>query len=384
MKVAYFDCFSGISGDMILGALIDLGMDINFLKKELKKIKIDKYTIQAKKILKKKNKAVKVDVIAKSEENKSRALSDIINLIGNSRLDEDVKEKSRKIFYRLGKAESKIHGVSINKIHFHEVGAVDAIIDIVGAVIGIKKLKIEKIYSSSLNVGKGFIKSEHGLLPIPAPATAELLKGIPVYNNKIEKELVTPTGAAIITTLADGFDDMPEIKIENIGYGAGTFDLEQPNVLRIFLGKIEDNKIDIINIIETNIDDMSPEYYDAIMEKLFENKALDVYLTNILMKKNRPTVKLTVLSEVKDTENLSRIILEETSTFGVRIYKANRKKIEREFRKIKTKYGIVKIKLGKLNGKIIKKYPEYEDCKRIAKREKIPIRKVYEEVIKKY
>ena len=384
MKVAYFDCFSGISGDMILGALIDLGMDINFLKKELKKIKIDEYTIQAKKILKKKNKAVKIDVITKSEENKSRALSDIIQLIGNSRLDEDVKEKSRKIFYRLGKAESKIHGVSINKIHFHEVGAVDAIIDIVGAVIGIKKLKIEKIYSSSLNVGKGFIKSEYGLLPIPAPATAELLKGIPVYNNKIEKELVTPTGAAIITTLADGFDDMPEIKIENIGYGAGTFDLEQPNVLRIFLGKIEDNKIDIINIIETNIDDMSPEYYDAIMEKLFENKALDVYLTNILMKKNRPTVKLTVLSEVKDTENLSRIILEETSTFGVRIYKANRKKIEREFRKIKTKYGIVKIKLGKLNGKIIKKYPEYEDCKRIAKREKIPIRKVYEEVIKKY
>ena len=384
MKVAYFDCFSGISGDMILGALIDLGMDINFLKKELKKIKIDEYTIQAKKILKKKNKAVKIDVITKSEENKSRALSDIIQLIGNSRLDEDVKEKSRKIFYRLGKAESKIHGVSINKIHFHEVGAVDAIIDIVGAVIGIKKLKIEKIYSSSLNVGKGFIKSEHGLLPIPAPATAELLKGIPVYNNKIEKELVTPTGAAIITTLADGFDDMPEIKIENIGYGAGTFDLEQPNVLRIFLGKIEDNKIDIINIIETNIDDMSPEYYDAIMEKLFENNALDVYLTNILMKKNRPTVKLTVLSEVKDTENLSRIILEETSTFGVRIYKANRKKIEREFRKIKTKYGIVKIKLGKLNGKIIKKYPEYEDCKRIAKREKIPIRKVYEEVIKKY
>src|SRR3989338_6943037 len=231
----------------------------------------------------------------------------------------------KKIFLKIADAEAKTHNKPVDKIHFHEIGAIDTIIDIAGAVIGFKKLGIDRIYCSKLNVGTGFVEFSHGKWPVPAPATAEILKNVPIYNNNIEAELVTPTGAAIITSIAKGFGMMPLTKVEKIGYGAGSKDLGQPNVLRVFLGKPVSYSASSINLIETNIDNMNPEFYPYVIERLMENGSLDAYLTNIIMKKGRPAVKLTVLCEIKDTDKLSKVIFEETTTLGVRIYQASRK-----------------------------------------------------------
>ena len=384
MKTLYFDCFSGISGDMIIGALIDLGLDVNFLKKELKKLNLKDYDIEVKKVMKNGIDSTKFNVVEnhKHHHHEERNLKEINKIIDTSRLDIETKSTIKKIFLKIATAEAKIHNKFIDKIHFHEIGTIDTIIDIAGAVIGFKKLGIEKIYCSKLNVGTGFIEFSHGKFPVPAPATAEILKNVPVYNNNIEAELVTPTGAAIITTLADKFGEMPTMKVEKISYGAGTKDLEQPNVLRVFLGDIGKNENETINIIETNIDNMNPEIYPYVVDKLLENGALDAYLTNIIMKKGRPAVKLTVLSEVKDTDKLCNIIFDETTTLGVRINPATRKKLEREIKITKTKYGNVRVKISKLNNKVKNIMPEYEDCVRIAKKYKIPLKRVYGEAKK--
>ncbi|MBI2652244.1 nickel pincer cofactor biosynthesis protein LarC [Candidatus Woesearchaeota archaeon] len=382
MKTAYFDCFSGISGDMIIGALIDLGLDFNYLKKELKRLNLKGYKIEAKKIIKNGIGAVKFDVIAKNKHDKERNLKEINEIINNSRLDNEAKNTLKKIFHKIATAEAKVHNKPISKIHFHEIGAIDTIIDVAGAVIGIKKLGIEKIYCSKLNVGSGFVEFSHGRFPVPAPATAEILKNIPIYHNNLEAELVTPTGAAIITALSNYFGEMPAMKVQKIGYGAGTKDLEQPNVLRIFFGEESKIENETINIVETNIDNMNPEIFTYVVDKLMENGALDVYLTNIIMKKGRPAIKLTVLAETKDIDRLCDIIFDETTTLGVRIYPATRKKLEREIKNIKTKYGNVKVKISKLNGEIKNIMPEYEDCVKIAKENKIPLKKVYDLVKK--
>src|SRR3989344_6118379 len=383
MKAAYFDCFSGISGDMLIGALLDLGLDFNNLKKELGKLNLKKYKIEAKKIVKNGITATKFDVIENHKHYpEERSISEINNIIDDSRLDNKTKNTIKKIFLRIAAAEAKIHNKPIDKIHFHEIGAIDTIIDIAGAVIGFKKLGIEKIYCSKLNVGTGFVEFSHGKWPVPAPATAEILKNVPIYHNNIETELVTPTGAAIITTFADKFGGMPSMKVEKIGYGAGAKELEQPNVLRIFLGEIENNVNEIINVIETNIDNMNPEIYPYVIERLMENGALDAYLTNIIMKKGRPAIKLTILSEIKDTDKLCNVIFDETTTLGVRILTAAKKKLERKIKTIKTKYSDVRVKISKSNGEIKKIMPEYEDCAKIAKNKRIPLKKVYEEVKK--
>ena len=383
MKTIYFDCFSGISGDMIIGALLALGLDFNHLKKELGKLNLKKYKIEAKKIVKNGITATKFDVIENHKHYpEERSISEINNIIDDSRLDNKTKNTIKKIFLRIAAAEAKIHNKPIDKIHFHEIGAIDTIIDIAGAVIGFKKLGIEKIYCSKLNVGTGFVEFSHGKWPVPATATAEILKNVPIYHNNIETELVTPTGAAIITTFADKFGGMPSMKVEKIGYGAGAKELEQPNVLRVFLGEIENNGNESINVIETNIDNMNPEIYPYVIERLMENGALDAYLTSIIMKKGRPAVKLTILAEQKETDKLCSIIFDETTTLGVRIFPAQRKKLEREIKTIKTKYGNVRVKISKLNNKIQNVTPEYEDCVKIAKKHKIPLKKVYEEVNK--
>ena len=382
MKIAYFDCFSGISGDMIIGAFIDLGLDVNFLKKELEKLNLRNYKITAKKIVKNGISATKFDVIVDKHSHEERNLKEINEIIDKSELGNETKNTIKKIFHKIASAESKIHNKPIDKIHFHEIGAIDTIIDVAGAVIGLKKLGIKKIYCSKLNVGTGFVDFSHGRFPVPAPATAEILKDVPVYNNDIEAELVTPTGAAIITSLAEKFGQMPAIKVEKIGYGAGSKDLEQPNVLRVFLGEADEMQNEIINVIETNIDNMNPEIYPYVIEKLIENGALDAYLTNIIMKKGRPAIKLTVLAELKDTDKLCNIIFDEATTLGVRIYPAAKKKLDREIKKVKTKYGNVKLKVSKLNNEIKNITPEYEDCVKIAKKYKIPLKKVYEEVKK--
>ncbi len=383
MKIAYFDCFSGISGDMIMGALIVLGLDIDFLKKELKKLNLKGYKVESKKILKNGITATKFNVIEYHKHHDERNLKEINKIINNSRLNTEIKNTIKKIFQKIAIAEAKIHNKPINKIHFHEIGAIDTIIDVTGAVIGLSKVGIEKIYCSKLNVGTGFVEFSHGKFPVPAPATAEILKGVPVYHNNIQAELVTPTGAAIITSLAEKFGEMPSMKIEKIGYGAGTKELKHPNVLRIFIGETDKIQNETINVIETNIDNMNPEIYPYVIDKLMENSALDAYLTTIIMKKGRPAIKLTVLAEQKDTDKLCNIIFDETTTLGVRIFTAEKRKLDREIKTIKTKYGNVRVKISKLNNKVQNIMPEYEDCARIARNKKIPLKKVYREVKKK-
>lgn len=278
-----------------------------------------------------------------------------------------------------------MHKTSISKVHFHEIGAVDTIIDIAGAVIGFNKLGIKKIYCSKLNVGTGFVEFSHGKWPVPAPATAEMLKGVPIYNNNIKSELVTPTGAAIITTLVKNFGEMPAMKLEKIGYGAGTKELSQPNVLRIFYGELDLNFgafDDKIMVMEANIDNMNPEIFPYVIERMMNNGALDAYTMPMEMKKGRHGIKITALCDKKDIYKLSKILFEETTTLGIRIFPAGRKKLEREIKTINIKYGKIRVKISRLNGKIKNMAPEYEDCVKIARNKKIPLKEIYKEANK--
>jgi hypothetical protein len=379
-KIAYFDCFSGISGDMIIGSLISSGLDVHDLKIELKKLKLKDFEVNVKRVVKNGISARKFNVIS-TEKVKHRHLKDINNIIESSKLDEEIKIQAKKIFQRIAEAEAKIHNQPIEKVHFHEIGAIDTIVDVVGSLLGLKNLGIEKVYCSKLNVGSGFIKFSHGKFPVPAPATAEILTNIPVYaTSNSNTELVTPTGAAIISTIAEKFCNLPLMEVEKIGYGAGTKDIDQPNVLRVFIGKLRepfDSEQETVCIIETNIDDMNPQLYDYVMEKLIQNGALDVYLTNILMKKNRPAVKLTVLSKPNETDELVKIVFEETTSIGVRIRNEERKTLKREIKEVNTQYGKIRVKIAKLDTKIINKMPEYEDCKKIAKKQNISLIEVY-------
>ncbi|MDD5772048.1 MAG: nickel pincer cofactor biosynthesis protein LarC [bacterium] len=381
MKTAYFDCFSGISGDMILGSLIDAGLDFNRFKKELGFLNLKEYSLQAKKVKRGSLMGTKFDVII-NKNAKGRAYNEIIKLIKNSGLNKKVKEKSLKIFQRLAVSEAKLHGVPVSKVHFHELSSIDTIVDIVGSVIAFDILGIEKIYSSSLPLGQGVVKTMHGMLPVPAPATADLLRDVPVRLGDGTFELVTPTGAVIISEMSDGFGKCPEMKIKNIGYGAGGRDLPNtPNLLRVIIGESSENEEeDIITVIETNIDDMNPQILGYLMEKLMQKGALDVFFTPVYGKKNRPGILLTVLSEIPKADNFIKIILEETTVFGVRMYETRRKKLKREIKEVKTKYGKVKVKYGYLNGKIIKSQPEYEDCKKIAEEKNIQLNKILREI----
>lgn len=387
MKTLYFDCFSGISGDMIIGSLLDLGLDFKYLENELKKLNIKGYKIESKKIVKNGISATKFDTAEKYHKNHNhneRNLEEINKIINKSKLNNNIKKTIKKIFLKIAAAEAKVHRTSINKVHFHEIGAIDTIIDVAGAVVGLNKLGIKKIYCSKLNVGTGFIEFSHGKWPVPAPATAEMLRDVPIYHNNIKSELVTPTGAAIIITLADKFGEMPVMKLEKIGYGAGTKDLEQPNVLRAFYGEVDkefENFDDKIMVMETNIDNMNPEIFQYVVERLMKNRALDAYTMPIEMKKRRHGVKITVLCNKNKIDKLSKIIFEETTTLGIRIFPAGRKKLEREIKTIQTKYGKVRFKISKLNGKIKNITPEYEDCVKIAKKYRIPLRRVYNYVM---
>jgi len=394
MKIVYFDCFSGISGDMTLGALVDLGLDPDLLKGELSKLKLEGYQLSFSKTDKHSIAGTKAHVELTHNHNHDhnhdhhhgRHLSEIRQLIEDSDLSDDVKVKAISIFVRLGEAEAKVHDTTIEEVHFHEVGAVDSIVDIVGAAIGISAMGIEKIYSSPLSLGTGLTKSSHGIIPIPVPATMELLKGVPVRQTEIKGELVTPTGAAIITTLSKGFGPMPEMVVDKIGYGAGTKDLaEQPNLLRVSLGAAGGSyERDTINVVETNIDDMSSQIYDLLIDRLLEIGALDVFLTPIVMKKSRPAIKLTALVKSPQLEEVCACILSETTTLGVRIYQTNRKKLSREIIEVDTEYGKISVKLGKRGDEVVKFLPEYEDCKRIAREKNIPVMKIHQAVLRRF
>lgn len=383
MSTIYFDCFSGISGDMILGSLIDLGLSVSYLKNELKKLNISGYEISVKKVKKNQIVGTDFDVVVKERQH-HRMLSDVYDIIENSQLNEKIKEMSKKIFQKLAEAESKIHNTEIDNVFFHEVGAIDSIIDIVGSAIGITKLQINNICCSCLPLGVGFVTCSHGMIPLPAPATVELLKGVPVYSTNIKHELVTPTGAAIITTLATHFGEMPLMKINKVGYGAGKTELEHPNLLRVFIGELcNDYDFDITSTIETNIDDMNPEIYDYLIQRLMDNGALDVFLTGIQMKKNRPAVKLSVITSVENCDKIIDIIFNETTTLGIRIYNTRRIKLFVEKRTVKTEYGDISVKIGMINDKIKTISPEYEECKQLAEKSNMPLKDIYDLVKKK-
>jgi uncharacterized protein (TIGR00299 family) protein len=388
MKLAYFDCFSGISGDMTLGALVDAGCSVEHLRVELRGLQVSGWELTAEKVWKSGMAATFVTVKTEDQQ-KHRSLSAIMEILQESQLSPQVRERATAIFTKLGEAEAGVHDVPLEKIHFHEVGAVDAIVDIVGACIGFHVLGIEKFACSALNVGGGTTKMAHGILPVPAPATANLLQGKPTYSNGVQKELVTPTGAAIVATLCDSFGPQPAMSVSAIGYGAGTADLEgQPNVVRIMIGEAAEKTVagfdEEIAVIEANLDDMNPQIYGYFLEKALGAGALDVYTTPVQMKKNRPGTLLTVLCKPQDTNALMSLIFAETTTFGARTYRAQRRTLPREFLNVATVFGDVRMKISRVNGRILHVAPEYDDCRKLAVEKNVPLQRVISEALRVY
>ncbi|MGP0564786.1 MULTISPECIES: nickel pincer cofactor biosynthesis protein LarC [unclassified Nitrospina] len=383
MKTLYFDCYTGISGDMILGALVDLGVDLKVLREGLQTLGLKDYEIKSRRVKRGHLAGSKVDVKVGHSHHHHRGFGEIRTIIEKSKLPVTVKEKAVAVFERLGRAEARVHRIALDKVHFHEVGAVDSIIDIVGGVFALHLLEVEQVMASPINTGEGTVACEHGILPVPAPATLELLKGIPCFSSGVPMELTTPTGAAMIGFFSEKFQGMPLMTISKVGYGAGTHQIDgQPNLLRAVLGETVTKSTDRVVLLETNIDDMNPEFYDHVMDRLFEAGALDVYFTPISMKKNRPAVKLSVLSPPRKRDALSRILLAETSTYGVRSCEMERTVLERKVEPVKTRFGSVKVKVGWLDGLPVHISPEYEDCRRIANKKKVPLREVYEEALR--
>lgn len=397
MKILYYDCFSGISGDMNLGAMIDIGVDKNHLISELAKLKINEYNIIIKQDTKNGISGTKADIIISEEihhvhdsvqhqhYHHHRNLSDIKNIINSSELSPKVKKMSLEIFKKVAEAESKVHNKPIQEVHFHEVGAVDSIIDIVGAAICFDYLNIDKVMASKVEVGYGFVKCAHGIMPVPAPATAEILKNIPV-KAKIPFEATTPTGAAILTYLTSDFTDVKDFKINKIGYGIGMRDNpDVPNILRVFIGESKQQDIytdtDQVKVMECNIDDMSPEDYEHVMDLLLDKGALDVYFAPIMMKKERPAVKISVLYKSEHEDDIRDAIFINTTTLGVRKYMVNRDMLKRDFERVKTKYGEVTVKNCYYKGKKIRTKPEYEDCKRLACENDVSILEIKKSVL---
>jgi len=388
MKLAYFDCFSGISGDMTLGALVDAGCSLELLRSGLQGLQIPGWTISSEKVWKNGMAATFVRV-ATEDQTKHRSLSAILEIFEKSQLSESVRKNAAAIFRKLGEAEASVHDVALEKIHFHEVGAVDAIVDIVGACIAFDALGIEKFACSPLNVGGGTAKMTHGVLPVPAPATAKLLQGKPTYSNGVQRELVTPTGAAIVSTLCDTFGPQPQMTVSAIGYGAGSIELEgQPNVVRIMIGEAADKVIagfdEEISVIEANLDDMNPQIYGYFLEKALAAGALDVYTTPVQMKKNRPGTLLTLLCKPQDTNSLMSLVFAETTTFGARTYRAQRRTLPRESVNVHTQFGDVRIKLSRVNGRILHVAPEFDDCRKLAVEKNVPLQRVLSEAMRSY
>ena len=392
MTTLHFECFSGISGDMILGSLLDLGLSLEDLRAELEKLNVKNFSVSARKVVKAGVSATKFDV-EMGEEHSHRHLSHIVKIIDGSDLPASVKEHSVAIFRRLAEAEAKVHGTAVEKVHFHEVGAIDAIVDVVGACIGVELLGIKEIYCSPLNVGSGFVDCAHGTMPVPAPATAELLRNIPIYSNQVSGELVTPTGAAIVSTLAKGFGPMPAFRIRGIGYGAGSKDFKgTANVLRAVLcefveaGGLRSNgtAADRVAVLEASIDDMNPQICGHLLEKLLSAGALDVFTSPVQMKKNRPGLLLTVLAPMELADVLVSQIFEETTTIGIRYHETERRVLEREVEVMEGDFGNIRVKVSRLNGRIVNFAPEYDDCHRAAMTHGVPYKWVQSQVVQAF
>lgn len=379
MRALYFDCFAGASGDMICGALIDAGADWTELQTQLGSLGLRGYQVSAERVKRSGIAATKFNVAVDEATQPHRHLKDIREIINRSALSDLTKQRAVRAFELLADAEALVHVTTRERVHFHEVGAVDSIIDTVGAMIGFELLGVERCLASPLRVGHGTVKTAHGLMPVPAPATAELLRDVPVYAGDIEGEFVTPTGAAIIATLAESFGPLPGMRPAKIGYGAGTRDPQGfPNALRVVLGDLESvegltGHDEVVAVIETNIDDMNPQAFGFVMEKALMLGALDVFMTATQMKKSRPGILLTVLCEPAARETIIRMLLAETTTLGVRDYDARRRVLARTLETVETRYGEVRVKVARDGGRTLHFQPEYEDCARLARQLDVPV-----------
>lgn len=393
-----------------MGALVDAGVPFEALQGELAKLRLPGFTLELREVMKGAFRATKVDVhvhdpshahqdAGHAPSDAGRAHSDaghahsrvehrhpernlgvILALIAASGLDVTVKERAGRIFTRLAQAEARVHGTTVDQVHFHDVGAVDAIVDVVGACIGLHLLGVDVVHCSALPVGGGFVTGAHGRIPLPAPGTAELLKGFPVIDTGVRRELVTPTGAAILTTLSASAGAMPAMTVEAVGYGAGTMDLETPNLVRVFLGQAAGAAgRETIVQVETTVDDMQPQLWEAVMERLFESGALDVYLTPVTMKKSRPGIVLTALCSPDRVTELSRVLFEESPTIGVRWTAYQRERLDRETVTLTTAYGPVPFKVSRLHGRVITATPEFTEIRRIAREKGLPAREVLDQ-----
>ena len=402
MRIAYFDCFAGVAGDMIVGALLDAGLKLPDLERELAKLGIDGFTVAATKTERNGISGTKFEVVTE-EENVSRSAAEIVRIVEDSSLDEDVKRTSAAILLTLAGVEARIHNASVDTIHLHEVGGLDAIVDVVSSVAGLKLLGVDEVRASRIHVGTGFVECAHGTIPVPAPATLALLEGVPVVSRGIEAELATPTGVAIVRTLAagggelledtelgtgnggrlriGGFGPMPAMRVETTGYGAGSRDLPIPNLLRVTIGQADSvYEADEVTLIETNIDDMSPEIIGYVCELLLSQGALDVYTTSVFMKKNRPGTLLSVLARPAEENSVVATLFKETTTLGVRMGRLRRQKLARETVEVDTRFGSATVKVSRRHGLIANVAPEYESVRKIAVQRGIPLRDVYDEV----
>lgn len=394
MKTVYFDCFAGISGNMLLGAFLDAGVPEERLRSELAKLNVTGYELKIQRVIKQGIAAVHADVELvhhhhhhdhehhHEHHHHHRYLPDIYAILDQSALAQAVKDNSKKIFLCLAEAEAKVHGTTVDKIHFHEVGAIDSIVDIVGAAFCLHYLGIEKVCASRLQTGSGFVQCSHGQMPVPAPATAELLRNIPYYNGNTEKELVTPTGAAFLAAFGTEFGAIPAGFLSHtIGYGAGGWDLDFPNVLRVHVGELEQAEEAQMLVIEANIDDLNPQIYEYVMEKLLVLGARDVWMTPIIMKKSRPATMLSVLAEGPLMESIAACLFAETSTIGLRHYPVQRQTADRVTKKITTPWGEASVKVSSYQNKICNIAPEFEDCRKLAEEHNIPLKQIQQQVL---
>ena len=380
MRIAYFDCFAGASGDMILGALLDAGLNLDDLRERLSALRLPDWRLNARRVLKRGLAATSVEIESETEPIE-RTLGDIDALIADSALPEHDRTLVLGIFRRLAEAEARVHDIPPAEVHFHEVGAVDAILDVAGAVSGLSLLGIETIHASPLSLGRGFVRAGHGVLPLPAPAVVELLRGVPVVGVETDGETVTPTGAAILTTLAKSFGPLPAMRLSSVGYGAGRRDAEYPNALRVLLGETAENAdVETVLLIQTNIDDMNPQLYEHVFGQLFAAGALDVWLSPAHMKKNRPGNVLSVLCRPAHEATVRDVIFRETTTLGLRRQFIERRSLPREIRTVSTRFGQARVKLALADGRVLRAIPEYEDCKRLAEANAVPLRDVLAEV----
>jgi uncharacterized protein (TIGR00299 family) protein len=365
---------------MILGALVDAGVPFDVLTRELAGLGVDGYRLERREVMKAGFRATKVEVVLSRHEAGHRGLREILDILEGSRLAPPVREMAARVFRRLAEAEARVHGTTPERVHFHDVGAVDAIVDVTGACLGLHLLDVGAVHVGALPVGGGFVEGPHGRIPVPGPATAELLKGFPTLDPGIRRELVTPTGAAILTTLAAGAGAMPAMRVTAVGYGAGTMDLDTPNVLRLFVGEAAVSApTETILQVETTVDDMSPQLYEPLLERLLEAGALDVFLTPVIMKRSRPGVVLTALCEPSRVADLSRLLFEESSTIGVRWTAYQRSRLDRELVRLDTAYGPVTFKVSRLGGRVVTVTPEFEEVRRIARERSLPVREVLEQ-----